>query len=77
MNRRVHPVDMEKLILLVCTAALLAACGTSPTQRKEKAEAQYYEEKTRTMQEYKDCVDKAGEDQQKLDACERLLKAVH
>jgi len=70
-------VDMEKLILLVCTAALLAACGTSPTQRKEKAEAQYYEEKTRTMQEYKDCVDKAGEDQQKLDACERLLKAVH
>ena len=53
-------MDMQKLIVLVCTAALLTACGTSPKERKHKAEAQYYEEKTRTMQEYKDCVDKAG-----------------
>jgi len=68
-------VDMQKLSFLVCTAALLTACGTSPEERKDKAEAQYYEEKTRTMQEYKDCIDKAGEDQQKLDVCERLLKA--
>jgi len=68
-------LDMKKLSFLVCTAALLTACGTSSEERKNKAEAQYYEEKTNTMQEYKKCVDKAGEDQQKLDACERLLKA--
>ena len=65
-------MDMQKLILVVCTAALLTACGTSPKERKEKAEAQYYEEKTRMMQEYNDCITKAKEDQQKLDACERL-----
>jgi hypothetical protein len=57
---------------LVCTVALLTACWTSPKERKEKAEAQYYEEKTRTMQQYKKCIDDAGQDQQKLDACERL-----
>jgi len=63
---------MRKLIVLVCAAGLLAACGTSPKERAHKAEAQYYEEKTRMMQEYQDCVKKAGKDQEKLDACERL-----
>jgi uncharacterized lipoprotein len=60
---------MQKICFLVCTVALLAACGTSPKERKDKAEAQYYEEKTRIMQEYKDCVDDAGKDQQELTAC--------
>jgi hypothetical protein len=55
--------------------ALLAACGSSPEQKKASAEAELTEEKTKTMQEYKECVRKAKEDQAKLDACERLLKA--
>lgn len=54
---------------------LLTACGSSPEKEKARAEAKYTEEKTKTLQEYKACVKKAGEDQQKLDACERLLKA--
>jgi hypothetical protein len=33
------------------------------------------DEKTKTMQEYKSCIKKAKEDQAKLDACERLIKA--
>ena len=65
-------MDMQKLIVLVCTVALLTACGTSPKERKQKAEAQYYEEKTRMMQEYNSCIQKAKEDQEKLDACNRL-----
>ena len=38
--------------------------------RREKTQ-----EETKTMQEYKSCVKKAKQDQDKLDACERLLKA--
>lgn len=69
-------MDICKSILVVGVVSLLAACGTSPEKEKARAEAKYTEEKTKTLQEYKACVKKAEEDQQKLDACERLLKAV-
>ena len=52
----------------------ISACG-SAERKKNKAEAAYTDEKTKTMQEYKSCVKKAKEDQAKLDACERLIKA--
>ena len=62
-------------ILAIGVLSLLAACGSSPEKDKARAEAAYTEEKTKTLQQYKDCVKKAKEDQAKLDACERLLKA--
>jgi len=65
-------VDTRKVIFLLCTAALLTACGTSPKERRDKAEAQYYEEKTNMMQAYQECIKKANDDQVKLDACEPL-----
>jgi len=63
-------------IILVAATAFLVACGSSPTEKKDIAEARLTEEKTKTIQEYKACVKKAKEDTAKLDACERLLKAV-
>jgi len=45
-------------------------------KKKNRADAKYTEEKTKTMQEYKSCVKKAKQDHDKLDACERLLKAI-
>ena len=64
-------------ILLTCSIiVLLTACGSSPEKQKMKAEARQTEEETKTMQEYKACVKKAKTDQDKLDACERLMKAV-
>ncbi len=62
-------------ILVVGTLALLVACGNSPQQKKDIAEARFMEEQTKTMKEYKECIKKAKADTQKLDACERLLKA--
>lgn len=64
-----------KSILVVSTLALLVACGNSPQQKKDIAEARFMEEQTKTMKEYKECINKAKQDTQKLDACERLLKA--
>jgi hypothetical protein len=63
-----------KTALIILTIATISACG-SAERKKNKAEAAYTEEKTKTMQEYKSCVKKAKDDQAKLDACERLIKA--
>ncbi len=67
-------VKIVKLALVVLAIIALSACG-SAERKKNKAEAAYAEEKTKTMQEYKSCVKKAKEDQAKLDACERIMKA--
>lgn len=64
-----------KSVLVIGLISLLTACGSSPEKDKARAEAAYTEEKTKTLKEYKECVKKAKEDQSKLDACERLLKA--
>ena len=63
-----------KSVLVVLAIVSLTACGSSE-RKKNRAEAAYAEEKTKTMQEYKSCVEKAKEDQAKLDACERIIKA--
>ena len=67
---------MFKTAILAVTLAALAACGSAGEKQKNKAEAEYTQEKTKTMQEYKSCLKKAKQDQDKLDACERLIKAV-
>ena len=60
--------------IIVLTIITVSACG-SAERKKNKSEAAYTDEKTKTMQEYKSCIKKAKEDQPKIDACERLLKA--
>jgi len=64
-----------KTAVLVVAIAALTACGSGQRQ-KNKAEARNTEEKTKTMQEYKSCIKKAKDDQQKLDKCELLIKAI-
>ncbi len=55
--------------------AVMTARGSPPEKRKANAEARHIEEQTKTMQEHKSCLKKAGKNEVKLDACERLLKA--
>ena len=69
-------MNLSKAVLVISTVILLAACGSSPEKQKAKAEARQTEEETKTMQEYKACLKKAKTDEAKLDACERLLKAM-
>jgi len=59
--------------ILVC---LLAIGCTSSKERADEAQAEYTEEKTKTVQEYKECVKDAEGDEGKLKECEALLKAV-
>ena len=69
-------MNLSKAVLVISTVILLAACGSSPEKQKAKAEARKTEEETKTMQEYKACLKKAKTDEAKLDACERLIKAM-
>jgi len=69
-------MQVLKSLLTVGMVFLLVACGSSPQQKKDTAEARYTEEKTKTMKEYKECIKRAKEDTAKLNACEYLLKAL-
>jgi outer membrane biogenesis lipoprotein LolB len=69
-------MKVRNIVMTFSIVLLLTACGTSPEKQKAKAEARQTEEETKTMQEYKSCVKKAKTDKDKLDACERLMKAV-
>lgn len=69
-------MNLHKTVFVISTVVLLTACGSSPEKQKAKAEARQTEEETKTMQEYKACLKKAKTDEAKLDACERLLKAM-
>lgn len=68
--------NVYKSVVLAGMVSILVACGSNPEKDKNRAEAKYTEEKTKTIQEYKSCVKKAKQDQDKLDNCERILKAV-
>jgi hypothetical protein len=49
---------------------------TSAEDKKNEALAEYTEEKTETVREYKECVKDAEGDEAMLAQCEALLKAV-
>lgn len=67
---------ISKAVVLAALVSVLVGCGSSPDKQKARAEAKYTEEKTKTMQEYKSCIKKAKDNEEKLDLCERILKAV-
>ena len=66
----------RNFLLTLSIAILVTACGSSPEKQKARADAKQTEEETKTMQEYKACIKKAKTDPDKLDACERLMKAI-
>jgi PBP1b-binding outer membrane lipoprotein LpoB len=66
----------NKLLWAILPMALLIAGCASPKEQKDEAEAEFIEQKTATIEEYKDCIKEAGTDEPKLNACESLLKAV-
>ena len=63
-----------KMLTIFVAIVTLSACGSAQRQ-VNKAEAQKTQEETKTMREYKSCVKKAKKDEEKLDICERLMKA--
>jgi thymidine phosphorylase len=70
-------MQITKLLLAIAGTLLLAACrSATPQEQLVRAQAEYTEEQTKTMQQYKKCISEAGGDQARLDTCERILKAI-
>ena len=63
------------ILLAVFIVFNLAAC-TSAKERKDEAQADYTEEKTKTLKDYKECVSDSSGEESKLAKCDALLKAV-
>ena len=53
----------------------LAAC-TTPENMKHEAEAEYLDEKTDTLKDYKECVKNSQGADENMKQCDALLKAV-
>ncbi|MCM2678550.1 hypothetical protein [Echinimonas agarilytica] len=66
---------MIRIAALVCaTLVALVGCSSSKDDLND-AQAEYTEEKTKTLQEYKECIDDA-DDKEEVAKCEALLSAV-
>jgi hypothetical protein len=75
LDNEVGVMKMHVVIFSVFLAVNLAACS-SPQEKAAEAEAEYTEEKTKTLKEYKECIKDAEGDEAKTKQCEALLKAV-
>ena len=64
------------IIVLAAFIVFNSAACTSAKERKDEAQADYTEEKTKTLQDYKKCVADASDDASMLAKCDALLKAV-
>lgn len=62
-------------VVVLLAATSLAACS-SAEKRAHKAEAEYAEEKTEILKDYRRCVDDSNGEEAELKKCESLLKAV-
>ena len=68
---------MKFYAVLFGTFLILNLTGcTSAQDMKDEANAEYTQEKTQTLKEYKECVNKSGGVAEKMAQCEALLKAV-
>ena len=70
-----------KALLIVCVVVMLVACGSSSrradraTADSAKKQSKIAEERLKLVEDYKKCVDKAGDDKDKVEACDTYLKA--
>jgi len=62
------------IFVLAFVVGLTLACST-PQERAYKAQEKVHSERLKLVDEYKKCVENAGTDNVKIEACDRYLKA--
>ena len=68
-------MKFNTILLSAIFAASLTACST-PESKKAEAEAEYLDEKTDTLKDYKECIKTSEGAEDKMKQCDALLKAV-
>jgi hypothetical protein len=67
-------MDILKAVCIAVAAVSLAGCA-SEQEKAAEAQKEVAERRLELVDEYQKCVKKAGDDQQKVAACESYLKA--
>ena len=62
------------VIAIALALGMLIACSSSQ-DKAYNAQRKVSEERLKLVDEYKKCVKKAGEDQDKIEACDKYLRA--
>jgi len=66
------------VLLSILIVVNVSGCAKrSPQAQKQEAEAEYLNEKTNTLKEYKECVKNSGGADAKMKTCDALLKAIN
>jgi len=62
------------VVVLSLVVGLTLACS-SPQDKAYKAQERVHKERLKLVDEYKKCLKNAGEDKQKIEACDQYLRA--
>ena len=62
------------VFLLALIVGTTLACS-SPQDKAYKAQEKVHKERLKLVEQYKKCLKEAGEDKQKIEACDQYLKA--
>ena len=74
-------MKLVKALIIVRVAVIVLACGGAERRaNKSKAKSADYQskiaqERLKLVEDYKKCIKKAGEDKNKVEACDSYLKA--
>jgi hypothetical protein len=63
-----------RILVLVFVLGLVLGCA-SAQDRAYEAQEKVYKERLRLVDEYQKCVERAGNDKQKVETCDQYLKA--
>jgi len=68
--------DMKSIyiFLLAFAVGMTLACST-PQDKAYKAQEKVHKERLKLVDEYQKCLKKAGEDKEKIEACDQYLRA--
>jgi len=70
-----------KALIIVCVVVMVVACGGSArranraTAKSADSQSKIAQERLKLVEDYKKCIKKAGEDKNKIEACDSYLKA--
>ena len=67
-------MKLIRFTLLIFCVTLIGACQ-APERRAYRAQTKISEERLKLVDQYKKCVNQAGEDKEKVEACDSYLKA--
>ena len=74
-------MKLVKVLVIVCVVLIVVACGRTErkanraTAKSANSQTKIAEERLKLVDDYKKCVEKAGEDKNKVEACDSYLKA--